>query len=168
MACHNLLLTSAALLLALPVSAQNLSDFERSRYSPASYYNYSEPADVTILVNVWGTVRNPGLYEIPQGTTLSHLLSLSGGPIVAPRQVRQDRTIQVRLFRPNGAGRELLWETEMENELTAADDDLTVQEGDVVTVETVVRQRFSWRDVFSVVAAVGTVAIAIERLATTR
>ena len=147
---------------------QNLSDYERSRYSPAAYYNYSEPADVTMLVNVWGTVRNPGLYEVPEHTTLSHLLSLSGGPIVAPRERREDRTIQVRLFRESAGARELFFEAEMENEVIAIHDDPEVVAGDVVTVETVVRRRFSWRDAFPIVAAIGTVAIAIERIASTR
>src|SRR5690554_7804228 len=45
---------------AMDARAQ-VTDLDRSRYSPAAYYNYSEPGDVTILVSVWGTVRNPGL-----------------------------------------------------------------------------------------------------------
>ena len=146
-------------------AAQSLDDFERSRFGSASYYNYSEAADVTVLVNVWGTVRNPGLYEIPQGTSLSHLLSLSGGPIVSPRNGRQDRTIQVRLFRDMEGGRTVIYATEMENEILATGEDPVIQEGDVVTIETVLRQRISWRDIFPVIAAVGTVAIAIERIA---
>jgi len=165
MAARLLALLLFAGLPALTASAQSLSDFERSRYSPASYYNYSEAADVTVVVNVWGTVRNPGLYQIPQGTTLSHLLSLSGGPIVSPREIRQDRTIQVRLYRSDGMGRALLYETQMENEVIATVEDPILEEGDVVTVETVVRRRFGWRDVFPIIAAVGTVAIAIERVA---
>lgn len=153
------------ILLTAPVAAQTLSDLDRSRYSPAAYYNYSEPGDVTVLVNVWGTVRNPGLYELPQGTKLRHLLSLAGGPIVAPRQNRQTRTIQVRLYRSDAAGHRIVFESEMENEVIATAEDPALLQADVVTVETTVRQRFIWRDVFPIIAAVGTVAIAIERLA---
>lgn len=159
---------SLLLLITFAAFAQSSSDFERSRYSPASFYNYAEPGDVTMFVNLWGTVRDPGLYEIPQGTTLSHLLSLAGGPIVSPREDRQDRVIQVRLFRAQGPVRKLFLESEMENEVIAASQDPPLVDGDVVTVETVVRRRFSWRDVFPIVAAVGTVAIAIERIASSR
>lgn len=150
---------------AADAAGQSITDLDRSRYSPAAYYNYSESGDVTMIVNVWGTVRNPGLYEIPRGTTLSHLLSLSGGPIVAPREEREDRTIQVRLYRTEGSTRQVIFETEMRNEVIASVDDLSLQEGDVITVETVVDRRFSWRDVFPIIAAIGTVAIAIERIA---
>lgn len=144
---------------------QSLSDFDRSRYSPAAYYNYAEPGDVTILTNVWGTVRNPGLYEIPRGTHLSTLLSVAGGPAAGPRSNREDRTIFVRLFREEGGQRVVVFEDVMENEIFAAAEDPVLEEGDVLTVETLVQQRFSWRDVFPIVAAVGTVAIAIERIA---
>jgi hypothetical protein len=147
---------------------QDLSYFERSGYSPASFYNYSEPADVTMLVNVWGTVRNPGLYTLPEKTTLSHLLSLSGGPIVAPREDRQDRTIQVLVFRPGPGGSEIVFQMEMNNDVAAMNVDPTLVDGDIVTVETIVHRRFSWRDAFPVVAAIGTVAIAIERILNTR
>lgn len=141
-----------------------LDGFERSRYGAASYYNYSDPADVTILVNVWGTVRNPGLYEIPQGTSLSHLLSLSGGPIVSPRSRGHDRTIEVRLFRPEAGSRDVIFAMEMENEVIATRSDPALREGDVVTVETVTRERLRWRHIFPVIAAIGTVTIAVERL----
>ena len=144
--------------------AQSISDFERSRYSPAAYYNYAEPGDVTIMVNVWGTVRNPGLYEIPRDTRVSTLLSVAGGPIVSQRENRMDRTIQIRLFRESGTSRATVFESTMANEVLAADEDPVLQEGDVLTVETVVTRRFSWRDVFPIVAAVASVALAVERI----
>lgn len=159
-----LVLACTALIAASTVSAQALSDFEQSRSSTASYFNYAEPADQTVLVNVWGTVSSPGLYEIPVQTSLTHLLSLTGGPIVGQRNRRQDRTIQVRVFRLQSGERALVYETEMQNEVIAASNDLMLQDADVVTVETVGRQRFSWRDVFPIVSAVGTIAIVIERI----
>ena len=150
---------------ATEARSQVVNDLQRSRYSPASYFNYSEPADVTMMVNVWGTVANPGLYEIPQQTHLSRLLSLSGGPIVSPRTDRSDRTIEVRLFRVDGGGRSIIFKAEMRNEIIASTEDPLLRDGDVITVETIVHQRFSWRDAFPIIAAIGTVAIALERIA---
>ena len=144
--------------------AQIVSDFERSRYSPAAYYHYAEPGDVTILANIWGTVRNPGLYEIPSGTRLSTLLSVAGGPAAGPRNRREDRTISIRLYRVENAQRVVIFEDVMENEIFASAEDPVLQEGDVLTVETIVRQRFSWRDLFPVIAAVASVALAVERV----
>lgn len=148
----------------LAAQAQSLSDFERSRFAPASYFNYAEPGDVTIVVNVWGTVRNPGLYEIPQGTRLSTLLSLAGGPIVQPRQRRQSRTVSVRLMREQAGQRGQIFEMVMVDEIFAAPDDPVLLERDVLTIETEVRQGFSFRDAFPIVAAFASVALAIDRI----
>ncbi len=161
-----LLVASILILFAAApdASAQSVSELDRSRYSQAAYYNYSEPGDVTILVNVWGTVRNPGLYQVPRGTTLSTLFSVAGGPSIAQRTRRQTRTIEVRLVRNEGGERRPIFNSVMENEVVVAAEDPVLQEGDVLTVETVTRQRLSWRDLFPVVGAAASMALIIERL----
>ena len=157
-----LLLLCARVALA---QTQPLTDFERSRYSPASYYRFAEPGELTIVASVWGNVRNPGLYEVPQGTRLGTLLSLAGGPTVGTRTRRQERTVTLKLSRPRGdAPPETIFHEEMENEISAASQNVLVQDGDVLTVEMVLRQGFSWRDMIPVVAAIGTIALALERL----
>lgn len=137
-------------------------DLTRSRYSPAAYYNYAETGDVTILVSVWGTVRNPGLYEIPAETTLSVLFSLAGGPAVTSRRKQDKRTVTARLLR--GPAQDVAFEIEMENEILSLSPDPVLEAGDVLTVDTVQRAGLSWRDVFPVVAAVASVTLAVERL----
>lgn len=49
------------------------------RYS-AAFYDYSEPNAVNIKVSVWGFVRYPGRYLVPDYTTVKDLLSFAGGP----------------------------------------------------------------------------------------
>jgi hypothetical protein len=158
-----LLAASVSLVMTEGASAQSMSELDRSRYSPAAYYNYSEPGDVTILVNVWGTVRNPGFYEVPRGTTLSTLFSVAGGPSVLPRMRHQSRTIDVKLLRSNGSYREAIVHSVMENDIIVADQDPVLEAGDVLTVETVTRQGFSWRDVFPIIGAAASMALILER-----
>ena len=45
------------------------------------YFNYSDPEAVNIKVSVWGWVRYPGKYTIPSYSTMSDLISYSGGPM---------------------------------------------------------------------------------------
>ncbi len=156
----------ALLLLPGKASAQSMgAEFDRSRYSAASYYNYAEPGDVTILVNVWGTVRNPGLYEVPQGTAMSTLLSVAGGPAIQPRNPRQERSIIVSLTRVENGEANVILETTMEDQILAAPEDPVLMEGDVLAVDTVTRVRFNWRDVFPVISSISSVAVAIFYLA---
>ncbi len=46
----------------------------------SSYYDVSLGAGLTIPVNLWGFVRNPGRYVVSSSTTLVQLLSFGGGP----------------------------------------------------------------------------------------
>ncbi|MBS1517224.1 MAG: SLBB domain-containing protein [Bacteroidetes bacterium] len=58
------------------------------------YYNYGDKDKVNIEVNVWGYVRYPGKYLIPQGSTITDLISYSGGPLT------DSKLEDIRLYRP--------------------------------------------------------------------
>lgn len=160
----SLLLCFSGLLLAgIPVQAQ--TDLDRSRFNTAAYYNYAEIGDITILVNVWGAVRFPGLYEVPDTTRLSEVLSLAGGPAITQRRKQDRRTVTLELARTNPINRtsETILRQQMENQIVAPENDIQLVSGDVLTVEVLVRERFTWRDFIPIVAAIGTLALAVER-----
>jgi hypothetical protein len=153
-------------LTVLPVVyGQTLSDLERSRFNTAAYYNYAETGDVTVRVHVWGGVRNPGLYEIPQGTRMSTLFSLAGGPAFLERREKDTRTLYIRLSRQQGTQREVAYEATMQNQLIVTAEDPVLLEGDVLTAEAVLKQGFTWRDIIPVVNTIALIALAIERFA---
>ena len=43
-------------------------------------YDYSDPSSVNIKVSVWGFLKYPGRYIVPQYTSLNDLISYAGGP----------------------------------------------------------------------------------------
>lgn len=52
-----------------------------NRYNPqGGFYDYSDPRYVNIMVNIWGYVRFPGKYYVPEQSRVLDLLSYSGGP----------------------------------------------------------------------------------------
>jgi len=57
-------------------------------------FNYGEKDKVNIEVSIWGYVKFPGKYIIPQGSTLVDLVSYAGGPSV------DAKLDNIRLFRP--------------------------------------------------------------------
>lgn len=131
---------------------------ERSRYSPAAYYNYTEGDEVGILVNVWGSVRNPGLYEVPQGTRLNELFSLAGGPATGVQRFSRDQTLTVRLTRPQpDGGHTVVFETTMEDEVRLFSENPVLRENDVFTVERYVNPTFIWKDLFPIIGAASSV-----------
>ena len=140
--------------------AQVLDEFDRSRSSVAAFFNYSEPGDVTMTVNVWGNVRYPGVYEVPTDTRLNRLFALAGGPDVQERSARERKTLTYRLVR----GSQVIAFQTMEESLESLIEDVSLQDGDVLMVDVEIQQRFSWRDFIPVVNAIGVLALAFERI----
>lgn len=56
------------------------ADNNQLRTSQGGLFNYSDPQAVNISVNVWGFVKYPGKYIVPNYFTARDLLSLAGGP----------------------------------------------------------------------------------------
>lgn len=134
--------------LATPAQAQ-LNPRETSVYGAAAFYRYAEAGDLTIRVQAWGSVRFPGLYQIPMGSRVSRLMSLSGGPQYALERRRQDeRTTTIRLFRPDSLSREprLVFEQEWVNGAEAFTQDPVLREGDMLAIDSVVKEGYTWRD----------------------
>jgi hypothetical protein len=71
--------------------------------SSAAYYYISKPGEITMPINVWGSVGNPGRYEVPISTDIVQLLSFAGGPrpdallsaVKVSRIVRREDAIRV-------------------------------------------------------------------------
>ena len=145
------------------VQAQTLDDL---RGSTAAYYRFANPDDIAIEVKVWGSLQYPGFYEVPQGTRLSTLLTLAGGPLaVRDAQTRQVLTIRLWRPQPNGEPHQTISETRMEDEIFALNEDPVLFSGDIVVADELVKQRFGWRDGLSILTSVGTLILIIERLA---
>lgn len=77
------LLASVVLVVAMPSFAQVLSGGlgpSLPSASAGSYYYVAKPGDLTMQINIWGQVRNPGRYEVSTSTDLVQVLSFAGGP----------------------------------------------------------------------------------------
>ena len=88
-------------LLCLIVFAGILHSQDKERVGSTQNYtqsgglfNYGEKDKVNIEVSLWGYVKYPGKYIIPQGSTLVDLVSYAGGPTV------DAKLDNIRLFRP--------------------------------------------------------------------
>ncbi len=145
------------------VQAQTLDDL---RSTSGAYYRFADPTDITIDLKVWGAVSNPGLYEVRQGMRLSTLLSLAGGPQGVERTTRTRRTLTIRLWRPqpNGGPYQAIFETQMQDEIVVPNDDPVLLSGDVIVADEVVKQRFGWRDGLTILTAVASLVLLIDRI----
>jgi hypothetical protein len=129
------------------------------RFSAASYYYVSKPGELTMQVNVWGFVGNPGRYEVPTSTDLVQLLSYAGGPI---KDAVIDKVKVTRsLTRDAGVTRREFY-VDLED-LTKVDPaNLVLYPGDTVFID-----HSGWltvRDVFTVLTTAAVITAAVASL----
>lgn len=126
--------------------------------STANFY-YAKPGDLTIIVNVWGFVQNPGCYEISTSIDLVQLVSLAGGP---SEFARLDNIRITRFVSGDKGGQKLEFLMNLEELGHLSEADVKLRPGDVIYVD---RSNWSiWKDVFSITATVAVLVVAVVNL----
>lgn len=100
------------------------------RSNVGAYYYMARPGDLTVIVSIWGEVRNPGQYEVPVGTELIQLLSYAGGPLVSADL----RRIRIIRREANGKHYESVLTVDVSRLVDSPDRIPTIQPGDVIVV----------------------------------
>ena len=135
-----------------------------SGYNSASVYLYSgtlsDGEQLNIKTYIWGQVKNPGLYIVPDNTDLITLISSAGGP------TENAKLTKIRIVRPTAEGEKIIW-VNIREYLETGNSDLIpiLQPGDTVVVAGTIFYAFSKAtDFLSKVAIVISVYVAIQNL----
>jgi protein involved in polysaccharide export with SLBB domain len=125
--------------------------------SAASYYYIAKPGELTMQVNLWGFVKNPGRYEVPSSTDLVQLISFAGGPV---EYAKMDEVKITHAVRSDSATSNRTIVVDLENLDRVKGEMLKLYPGDTIFID-----HTGWltlRDAFNVitVAAVITTAVA--------
>ena len=128
------------------------------------YMRYAKPGETTVQVMVVGAVGAPGIYVIGESTRLDELLALSRGlgTGMTPANTTQKSTVQ--LYRRQGGERVLIYEASVEDMLREPDTYPELQDDDIFRVDTVVRQRWTWREGLQVVSSAASLIFVAVRL----
>ena len=156
------LFIAALLLIGADINAanaQSLSDYDAAGIS---YSRFVRPGEASI--QIWVISDNTsGIYEIGEAINLGELIVLTGtGPGIMTTRERRRTTI--RVFRETGASRNLIYESSLEDMVREPGLYPDLNTGDVVMMETRVRQRFQWRDALSVISAASTTILLVDRI----
>lgn len=109
------------------------ADAPSSHFGTSSAYVYSGASgaidQLKIYTYIWGQVRNPGLYLVPDNTDLLTLISLAGGP------TENAKMTKIRIVRSTPLGEEIIW-VDMKEYLETANKELIpiMMPGDTVIV----------------------------------
>jgi len=135
------------------------------RPSSASYYYIAKPSELSMQVNIWGFVNNPGRYEVATSTDLLELLSYAGGPT---QDALMDDVRITRSYERSEKGPPAEIYVDLENLTEVSTTDLILYPNDTIFID-----HSSWinvRDLFVVIttaaivtSAVAQVIIAVDR-----
>jgi hypothetical protein len=135
------------------------------RPSSASYYYIAKPSELSMQVNIWGYVNNPGRYEVATSTDLVELLSYAGGPTA---DALMDNVRITRSYERSETGPPAEIYLDLEDLANVNSSDLVLYPNDTIFID-----HSSWlniRDVFVVITtaaivttAVANVIIAVDR-----
>jgi hypothetical protein len=159
----SLYLACALLLSAVPAEAQALRNPTDVIAQGTSYHVFAQPGEATIEVLVLGSVA-AGVYVVGEATSLTQLIALAGGAGEGQRSPTVDVERTVRLMREQGGERVVLYEAEVDQMLRSPSQHPTLMGGDLVTVDTEVRNRFSLRDTLAIVSSLASVTLLILRV----
>ncbi len=124
-----------------------------------AYYYVARPNEMTMQVNIWGYVVQPGRYEVSTGTDLIQLLSYAGGPT---NDADIENVKVIRVIRRDGqiATRELKFNMRKLDRMDEAK--LELQPGDTIYMDHT--SWVTWRDVVSVVTTAAIVTAAVAQI----
>lgn len=130
----------------------------RQSLSSTAYYYISKAGEITMPVNLWGAVKNPGRYEIPISTDLVELLSFAGGPTgnATLEEVRIIRTV-----RRDNLMRKVEFVVNLDEMQMLDEKALDLEPGDTVIME---GGEMSFRDYALIISTVAAVTAAIASM----
>ena len=78
---------------------------QNSTFNPGSVYQYPGSGNEQLMINtyIWGQVRSPGLYQIPDNTDLLTLISSAGGP------TDNAKLSKIKIIRPTAQGEKIIF-----------------------------------------------------------
>lgn len=144
-----LLTIGLAVLFVEGLWAQQTPIYDYSRASNAAYFNYTRTGDVSVIVNIWGTIRFAGRYELTRGSNLGDAVSLAGGPSdTGQRPDEFDRIITVTLSRQGISGREVVFQSELSQIVESKADLPVLVDDDVLYINTVSTSKPNFRNIY--------------------
>jgi len=120
-------------------------------YAVPANYSIAKPGELTMQINVWGMIRNPGRYEVSIATDLVQLVSYAGGPV---EDAKLDEVKITRFIKTENGVSRAQFLVNLEDLYRVNESSLVLQPGDTIFLD-----RTNWSSIRDVLSIVTTVAV---------
>lgn len=145
--------------------AQLPQSFPSSGEQSTTHINrFAPPGQPTILVNIWGTVGQPGLWRIQPDVDIIELLSVVGVPGLGRDEPDTRQKTIIAVYRMQDNKRREVYRQDLEKILQDGSAVPTVRNGDVLAVIQERRRGFGFSFFTSIVGAASSLTLLLLRL----
>ena len=134
-----------------------------AQYS-SNVVDFSRAGRPTMNLYMWGTVSQPGIWKVEREIDFLELLTAAQVPGFGSTDASRKERTTVTVFRQTGGQRRAIYEAEAKEMLIAGGRYPTLQEGDLILVETSSKAAFNIQTVFSGIGAVASLALLFLRI----
>lgn len=126
----------------------------RAMFTP-TVKEYGRPGYPKITVYVWGNADS-GVWNVEKGTDLLEFLSVVSRARMTDNSPDRRRTERLSIYRDQrpGEAESPFYETEVQELFSSRGSYPSLQEGDILVLETRTRNRFTWRDIARVTGTI--------------
>ena len=115
--------------------------------------DFSRPGRPTMFIYVWDTASTPGIWKVEHEVDLLELISSAQIPNFGNTDNTTSATVTIRIFRSSGGQRVEIFQSEANDLIKSGKSYPTLQEKDIIMIETKTKQRFNLQTVFSAIGA---------------
>lgn len=172
LAARVLLLLGLGLLLELvgpvervPLSLVTSADAQSAQAGERAFTNrYARPGRPTMTVYVWGEVGNTGIWRVERDIGLIELLSAVQVPGLGDESPEFERQVLVTVYRQQGDRRSQVYQRQLEEIASGAQDPPSLQEGDILEIRTEQQRQFSFSTVTTYIGTASSLLLLALRL----
>ena len=117
-----------------------------------------------MIVNVWGSASNPGLWRVERNVDLVDFLSVVGVPGVGDRQPGVRTRTYVAIYRSVNAQRRNVYRERVESILEDGAQYPELQENDILAIEVEESNRIGLQLVSSIIGTASSITLLVLRL----
>ncbi|MEZ4700849.1 MAG: hypothetical protein R2834_11005 [Rhodothermales bacterium] len=126
--------------------------------------DFSRPGRPTMMVYVWGAVGQPGIWKVETDVDFLEMLTAAQVPNIGQSSSQTKEKVIIHVYRGGVSRRTEIYSSDVKKMLSEGSAYPTLQEGDIIFLESSSKQKFGLNTVLSAIGAASALVLLIIRI----